>query len=60
MAYAYAADQLGQTDEGKNVLLAVISYFASIGDRFAPCYGTGDYRALNVATSIVSDGPLLC
>jgi hypothetical protein len=44
MAYACAADQLGQTDEGKNVLLAVISYFASIGDRFPPCYGTGYYR----------------
>jgi hypothetical protein len=51
MADAWAADQLGRTDEGKSVLLAVISYFAGIGDRFAPYYGTGFYRALNVATS---------
>ena len=51
MADAWAADQLGRTDEGKNVLLAVIAYFAGIGDRFAPYYGTGFYRALNVATA---------
>jgi hypothetical protein len=51
MADAWAADQLGRTDAGKSVLLAVISYFVGIGDRFAPYYGTGFYRALNVATS---------
>jgi hypothetical protein len=51
MADAWAADQLGRTDNGKSVLLAAISYFAGVGDRFAPYYGTGFYRALNVATS---------
>jgi hypothetical protein len=51
MADAWAADQLGRSNEGKSVLLAVISYFVGIGDRFAPYYGTGFYRALNVATS---------
>ena len=49
-ADAWAAKELGQTPGGKSVLGAVILHFADIGEKFAPYYGTGFYRALNVAT----------
>jgi hypothetical protein len=50
-ADAWAAEQLSQSDEGRVVLRAVLAHFADIGEKFAPYYGTGFYRGLNVATT---------
>jgi hypothetical protein len=50
-ADAWAAEQLCQTDAGRSVLRAVLGHFADIGQKFAPYYGTGFYRGLNVATA---------
>jgi hypothetical protein len=50
-ADAWAAEQLSHTDAGRAVLRAVLAHFADIGEKFAPYYGTGFYRALNVATT---------
>lgn len=48
---AWAAEQLSHTDAGRTVLRAVLAHFADIGEKFAPYYGTGFYRGLNVATT---------
>ena len=50
-ADAWAAEQLSHSDEGRAILRAVLAYFADIGEKFAPYYGTGFYRGLNVATT---------
>ena len=50
-ADAWAAEQLSHTDAGRAVLRAVLGHFADIGEKFSPYYGTGFYRALNVATT---------
>ena len=50
-ADAWAAGQLSHTDAGRAVLRAVLAHFADIGEKFAPYYGTGFYRGLNVATT---------
>ena len=50
-ADAWAAEQLSQGDAGRAVLRAVLAHFADIGEKFAPYYGTGFYRGLNVATT---------
>jgi hypothetical protein len=50
-ADAWAAEQLSHTDAGRAVLRAVLAHFVDIGDKFAPYYGTGFYRGVNVATT---------
>jgi len=50
-ADAWAAEQLSHTDAGRAVLRAVLAHFVEIGDKFAPYYGTGFYRGVNVATT---------
>jgi hypothetical protein len=50
-ADGWAAEQLSHTDAGRAVLRAVLAHFADIGEKFSPYYGTGFYRALNVATT---------
>jgi hypothetical protein len=50
-ADAWAAEQLSHTDTGRVVLRAVLAHFVDIGQKFAPYYGTGFYRGLNVATT---------
>jgi len=50
-ADAWAAQQLSHNDAGRAVLRAVLAHFADIGEKFAPYYGTGFYRGLNVATT---------
>jgi hypothetical protein len=50
-ADAWAAEQLSHTNAGRAVLRAVLAHFADIGEKFAPYYGTGFYRGLNVATT---------
>jgi hypothetical protein len=50
-ADAWAAEQLSHTDAGRAVLLAVLGHFADIGAKFSPYYGTGFYRAANVANA---------
>jgi hypothetical protein len=50
-ADAWAAEQLSHTGAGRAVLRAVLAHFADIGEKFSPYYGTGFYRALNVATT---------
>jgi hypothetical protein len=50
-ADAWAAEQLSHTDAGRAVLRAVLAHFVDIGQKFAPYYGTGFYRGLNVATT---------
>ena len=50
-ADAWAAEQLSYTDAGRVVLREVLAHFVDIGQKFAPYYGTGFYRALNVATT---------
>jgi hypothetical protein len=50
-ADAWAAEQLCHTDAGLAVLRAVLAHFVDIGEKFAPYYGTGFYRGLNVATT---------
>jgi hypothetical protein len=50
-ADAWAAEQLSHTDAGRGVLRAVLAHFVDIGDKFAPYYGTGFYRGVNVATT---------
>ncbi|HYZ75457.1 MAG TPA: hypothetical protein VE641_20425 [Chthoniobacterales bacterium] len=50
-ADAWAAEQLNQSDAGRVILRAVLAHFADIGEKFAPYYGTGFYRGLNVATT---------
>jgi hypothetical protein len=50
-ADGWAAEQLSHTDAGRAVLRAVLAHFADIGEKFNPYYGTGFYRALNVATT---------
>ncbi|MBV8215140.1 MAG: hypothetical protein JOZ08_18185 [Verrucomicrobia bacterium] len=49
-ADAWAAEQLSHSDAGRATLRAVLAHFADIGEKFAPYYGTGFYRGLNVAT----------
>jgi hypothetical protein len=48
-ADAWAAEELSRADGGRAVLSAVLRHFIDIGDRFSPYYGTGLYRALNIA-----------
>jgi hypothetical protein len=50
-ADAWAAEQLSHSDAGRAILRAVLAHFADIGEKFAPYYGTGFYRGLNVATA---------
>jgi hypothetical protein len=50
-ADGWAAEQLSHTDAGRAVLRAVLAHFADIGEKFNPYYGTGFYRALNVAAT---------
>src|SRR6201987_2144905 len=50
-ADGWAAEQLSPTDAGRAVLRAVLAHFADIGEKFSPYYGSGFYRALNVATT---------
>jgi hypothetical protein len=50
-ADAWAAEQLSHSDADRAVLRAVLAHFVEIGDKFAPYYGTGFYRGLNVATT---------
>jgi hypothetical protein len=50
-ADAWAAEQLSRSDAGQAVLRAVLAHFVDIGQKFAPYYGTGFYRGLNVATT---------
>ncbi|MBV8228228.1 MAG: hypothetical protein JO232_23895 [Verrucomicrobia bacterium] len=50
-ADAWAAQQLSHNDAGRAILRAVLAHFADIGEKFAPYYGTGFYRGLNVATT---------
>jgi len=50
-ADAWAAGELSRTDAGRAVLVAVLGHFADIGENFSPYYGSGFYRALNVATT---------
>jgi hypothetical protein len=50
-ADGWAAEQLSHTGAGRAVLRAVLAHFADIGEKFSPYYGTGFYRALNVATT---------
>ena len=50
-ADAWAAEQLSRSDAGRAVLRAVLAHFVDIGQKFAPYYGTGFYRGLNVATT---------
>jgi hypothetical protein len=50
-ADAWAAEQLSHSDAGRAILRAVLGHFADIGEKFAPYYGTGFYRGLNVATT---------
>lgn len=50
-ADAWAAEQLSHSDAGREVLRAVLAHFVDIGQKFAPYYGTGFYRGLNVATA---------
>jgi hypothetical protein len=54
-ADAWAAEELSHTDAGRAVLRAVLAHFVDIGQKFAPYYGTGFYRGLNVATTAEID-----
>ena len=55
-ADAWAAEQLSHTEAGRAVLRAVLAHFVDIGYKFAPYYGTGFYRGVNVATTAGLDG----
>jgi hypothetical protein len=54
-ADAWAAEQLSHSEAGRVILRAVLAHFADIGEKFAPYYGTGCYRGLNVATTAGMD-----
>jgi hypothetical protein len=51
LADGWAARELARSAAGRTALRAAFSYFADLGGRFAPMYGSGYDRALAVAES---------